>query len=154
MDDGLELGHQYVRLQVHVAIANDWIMFMIVPTIFSVSTSIIICLYITIRHPELPIYLYILFPYVAANLFSLLFYLAYELMMMIRASEAVLDTLSSTEGQYYQAASIQQRLYIRKLAKSTRPLSFRMGIFMNFSLDVPVGIWDEILNQLLFLLTL
>ena len=89
MDDGLELGHQYVRLQVHVAIANDWIMFMIVPTIVSVASSIIICLYITIRHTELPIYLYILFPYVGANLFCLLFYLAYEVMMMIRASEAV-----------------------------------------------------------------
>ena len=154
IDDRLNLRHQYLKLQVHTAIGNNWVMFMIVPTIVSVASSIIVCLYATLRHTELPIYMYIFFPYVGANLFGLLFWLAYEVIMIIRASEAIMGTLSSTEEQYYQESPVQQKLYIRKLARSTRPIFFRIGIFMDFSFDVPVGIWDEIVNQLVFLLTL
>ena len=41
----------------------------------------------------------------------------------------------------------------KKRGKATRPLNYRIGEFMEFSLDVPMGIWDEILNQLVFLLS-
>ena len=154
IDDRLNLRHQYVKLQVHVTITNNWLMFMIVPTIVSVASGIIVCFYITIRHTELPIYSYAIYTYTGVNLSGLLFWRAYELIMTIRASEAIVSTLSSTTEQYYQESPAKQKLYIRKLIRPTRAIFFRIGIFMDFSLDVPVGIWDEILNQLLFLLTL
>ena len=99
IDDRLNLRHQYLKLQVHAAVANNWVVFMIVPTIVSVASGIIVCLYVTLRHTELPIYSYIIYQYVGANIFGLLFWLAYEVIVVIRASEAIVSTLSSTREQ-------------------------------------------------------
>ena len=47
----------------------------------------------------------------------------------------------------------QKVSYLLK-ARATRALEYRMGDFGSFSLNVPVVLWEEIWNQLLFLLSL
>ena len=39
-------------------------------------------------------------------------------------------------------------------AKALRPTVITVGNFTEFSMNVTVGVWDEMVNQLLFVLTL
>ena len=153
MEDRLFLFRQYLNLQVFNAIAINWVKHMIVPTIFSVSGGIVLCLYVSIRHTELPTLTYLLFPYVALSMSVLIFWICFEVVKVIHASEVIVETLGTVKPQDRSRMTEKERLYIRKRARATRVLYFQMGEFMDFSLDVPVGIWDEIINQLLFLLT-
>ena len=152
-EDRLLLWRQYQSLQVYNAIAIDWIKLMVVPTIFSLSIAIIACLFISIRHAELPILTYLMFPYTGVSLLILLFWICFEVIKIIRASEEIIVKLGTRECGTGNTMTKLEMLYIQKKSKATRALGYRMGNFGYFSLDVPVGTWDEILNQLFFLLT-
>ena len=147
------MWHKYQCLQVYNAVAMNWVKLMIVPSIFNVSSAIIFCLYISIRHTDLPILTYLLFPYLATIILILMFWLGLELVRIIRASETIVETLGALGTRNGNGLTMQQRLYIRKKAKATRPLGYRVGEFVDVSLDLPVGVWEEIINQLAFLLT-
>ena len=49
---------------------------------------------------------------------------------------------------------LMERMAALKRAKALRHTYGNVGIVAEYSIDVPVGVWDEILNQILFLLTL
>ena len=149
----MELWRRYMPLKIFNAASRNWVKFMINPTIFSTSSSIIVCFYVTLRHTEIPTYIYVGFPYVGVSLLALIFWLSYEVTMLIRSTDAIVGTLTSTEDDYFRELPKQQKQFLVKLGKSTRSFSYPMGDFMDFSLDVPAGIWDEIINQLVFLLT-
>ena len=152
-EDRLFLWRQYQSLQVYNAIVINWVKLMVVPTIFCLSIAIIACLFTSIRHTELPILTYLMFPYTAVSVLILLFWVCFEAIKIIRASEAILGTLGALECGTGNRMTKQEMLYIRKKSKATRTLGYRLGNFGDFSLDVPVGTWEEIVNQLFFLLT-
>lgn len=74
-----------------------------------------------------------------------------------KASEALIGTLTMTPGgarnEYGISGPQELKKYIVRKRKATRAMNFRLGDFMEFSLDVPIGIWDDILNQELFVLS-
>ena len=156
-EDRLLLWHKYLTLQVFNELCSTWAKLMIVPTITSATSTIIISLYVTIRHEDLPIWLVPFFFYLGMTLFGIVFWVAYQVILVIRGSEAIIRVLTALElkdrtGRRMDVPMAVKK-YIVKRGRATRPLNYRIGEFMEFSLDVPIGIWDEILNQLLFLLT-
>lgn len=152
MNDRLALWEKYMHLQVFNELCKGWIKFMIAPSLFSITCTIIICFFVTIRNEGVPVALIMLFAYVGVSIFATLFWICYEIIMVTRMADGILETLTSTEKGSYTSLPNQQRRYISKRGKATRAIGYRIGGFMEFSLNVPVGLWDEIVNQLLFLL--
>ena len=151
----IELRHMYVILQLFFGLGNRWIRFMIVPSIAGTCSAIIISLFITIRHHELPILLYLGFPYIAGSMLGCVYGLGFEVLNLIRETECIIEVLvASSRRNFDRLALPEQRLELKKIAKALRPAVFDVGYFTNYSINVPVGMGDEILNQLLFLLTL
>ena len=151
----LQLWHKYLRLQVFHQLCRAWIKLMVVPAMATATSAIIICFYVTIRHQEVPPWLVPLFTYVGVSLFGTVFWITYQAMLVIRTSEAIIGALTTVDDPMLGSMRVPLTLqkYIAKRGKATRPLNIRIGAFMEFSLDVPIGIWDEILNQLVFLLS-
>ena len=120
----------------------------------NLSAGAILCLYIPIRHHEVPALLRLCFLLVAAIILGVTFWWSYDVVLLTRASEEVLEKLKSFDKNWREhGVSDLQRLRYLKRAKACRPVDIPIGIFGEFSLDVPVIMWDEILNQLLFLLS-
>ena len=92
--------------------------------------------------------------YVGVTLLVIMFWLAYNGITDMRDSEAILGELQSLSSQELLVLSLPQRKQVMKKVKSFRPLAFPMGPFVDLTFSVPMAIWDEILNQLLFLLSL
>ena len=120
----------------------------------NMSAGAILCLYIPIRHHEIPALLRLCFPLVGIVIVVVSFWWSYDVVLLTRASEDVLGKLRSFDYNWREnGISDIQRLRYLKRAKACRPVNIPIGTFGEFSLDVPVIMWDEILNQLLFLLS-
>ena len=131
---------------------------MLVPTIISTTSTIIICFYVTIRPDNVPFWLVVVVFYIGITLFGIVFWACYQTILVIRGSEDIIRALTSLEiGDWKEGrlgvTPMRLKKYIVTRGKATRPVNYRIGEFNDFTLDVPIGIWDEILNQLLFLLT-
>ena len=118
------------------------------------GTAVALGMYISIRHTQLPVFIYCLFPYVAVLFLVEIFDLCHDGILTIRASEDVLSRLRSTENGYLYRLPMEERMSIQKRGKALRPAFFSVGNYTQFNFDVPVGVWEEILNQTVFLLTL
>ena len=145
---------QYVHLQLFNRIFDTWWQGVYPPGLVSVAISVVITFYVTLRHTDLPWFVYIFFPYCGVTCLAFIFWVAYDVVSVQRESEAILGLLQSTSGSYLGRLGREERLAMVKRAKAMRPLAFNVGNFNEFSLAVPLGAWDEMLNQLLFLLTL
>ena len=110
-------------------------------------------LYVSIRLTTLPWYIYSGFPYLGIGQLILLFSIAYDIVLMTRSSEAVLEDLQSTGHVSLRGLSLSTKRNILKRAKACRPYVLSVYCFTNYSLTVPVVVWEEILNQLFCLLT-
>ena len=153
MEARLELWHTYVQLQIFIQLFVSWMKVLLVPTIISATSTIIICFYVTVRHSNVPAWVFLTFIYVGVTIFGIVLLLSYQLMLGIHASESSIGVLASTDGEDYRDLPLSLKKYVLKRGKATRPLRYRVGELMDFSWEVPIGIWDEILNQLLFLLS-
>ena len=128
---------------------------MVVPPAFlNAGLTIVLAWYLTIRHTELPLYIYCVFPYAGILFTFMLFDLCYDGILVMRASEDSLTKLRLAEKQYFLRMPTDERMAMMKRAKALRPAFFSVGSFTEFTMDVPVGVCDEIVNQLMFLLTL
>ena len=150
----MELRRKYYLVQVYATVANSWIKFMIVPTIFGLSSVIIILIYITLRHTDIPILIYIGVACTGFSLLILLFWFALETISCIQSAEAIVATLNTKDQPYFLELPPMEWRYLTKYGKATRQLVFDIGDFTDYSIAVPITIWDEILNQLIFILTL
>ena len=156
LESRLRLWQKYVELQVFNELSRTWVKLMLVPTIASVTTTIIVCFYVTIRHEDLPAILIANVAYVGVALLGILFWIFQQMIGVMRISEAViaaLTTITPNGSDNGRNPGWELKHYIVRRGKATRKLHFRVGEFTEASLDVSVGIWDEILNQLLFLLS-
>ena len=85
---------------------------------------------------------------------GVVFWLSFDIVLVVRGSEEVLGKLRDFGVNWRETeVSDLQRLRCLKTAKACRPLRVPVGIFGELSFDIPVIMWDEILNQLLFLLS-
>ena len=123
-------------------------------SLFAAGFAIVFDMYATIRHTELPLLLYLLFPYFAVAFTVILFDICRDGVVAIRLSEDVMSRLRSTETESLSRMPVMEKMATLKRAKALRAVYGNVGIFGEFSIDTPVGAWYEILNQRLFLLTL
>ena len=148
------LWQKYVQLQVFHQLCVLWVKTMFPPTIASVTCSIIVCLYVTIRHNDVPPFLIPVFFYTAITLFGIVFWFCIQTINVSRASEARIGLLTAIPVGIGNENGISDpwelKKYTAKKRKATRAMNFRLGDFMEFSIDVPISIWEEILNQVVF----
>ena len=152
-DSWMKLRRKYYLLQIYFCLCNSWVKFMIVPAILAICSSIVIALYISLRHTEIAILIYLAFVGVGVTLFILLFWFSFEVIAVIRSTEAIVATLNTRDQAYFLQLSPMEQRYLTKFGKTTRQAVFEIGDFVEYSIDCPIGYWDEILNQLIFLLT-
>ena len=150
----LQLEWLYVCGQVYNTNLDVLYKLVVPPGMFNGGPTIVLTWFLTMRYSEVPWYIYMWFPYVAALFTVVLFALCYDGILAIRASEESLSTLRSMEKQYFLRMPIQERKAMIRRAKAFRPAFFSVGNFTEFNMDVTIGVWDEIVNQLMFLLTL
>ena len=143
----------YNYVQCHTRIAQNWMKFMLPPTISSVSTAVIVATFVSIRYTELPLFLYIFYPNTAFNLMFIIFWMCYDAVLLVRASEEIMGKLLSHDAEYLRPLPRAVRMEVLKRARAMKVLEFPLGDFADFSLNLPITIWDEILNQVFFLLS-
>ena len=115
--------------------------------------GVIFTTFVSIRYKELPTLFYVFYPNTAFNLMFVLFWMCYDAVLLIRASEDVLGKLVSHEAEYLRPMPRGTRIQVLKRAKAMRVLEIPIGDFSEFSLSLPATPWDEILNQVFFLLS-
>ena len=148
------LWRAYEGLQVFHSVAAQYTRFFLLSTFVGVATTIIVCFYVSIRDSELPLIIYILFLIAGVTMFFWLFWYAYQVVMMVRVAEEIVGIFTAAPYKHYKELLREEKKYLMRKGRATRPLGYRMGNFADFSLDVPVATWEEIVNQLLFLLSL
>ena len=149
----VELRRRYYPLQVYSCALNSWVKFMIVPTMSSIASTIIVTIFVTLKYRELPILIHLGFAWIGFSFSVLAFWFALETLSNIQSSEAIVEMLSRRHEQYFMDLSRTDRLYLIKWATATRQLVFQVGDFTDYSIGVMTAFWEEIINQLLFLLT-
>ena len=143
--------YNYIQLQNRVV--HNWMKFMLPPQLAAGSTFIIVATFISIRYTELPLIVYAAYPSTAFNIMVIIFWLCYDTVLLVRASEDIMSQLISHDAEYLKQMPRAMRIQALKRARAMKALEFPVGEFAEFSLDLPVTLWDEILNQVLFLLS-
>ena len=149
-----KVEHMYICLELFNRICFPWIRFSWPLIIFSLSLGVIITAFVSIRFTSIPIYLYMIFPTTATILMAIMFWNLYDLLIVIRDSEDIMRQLWSYEAPYLRPMPNNLRTRVLKRAKAMRVLEFPVGEFADFNINLPIAMWDEILNQVLFLLSL
>ena len=129
-------------------------MFMVPPSLLMGGVVAVFGLYTSMRHTQLPPFIYFLFPVLSGAAVWNIFDLCHDGMLAIWASEDSLHRLRSAMNEHLRQLSVAEKRGVLKRAKALRPAFFHLGHFTQFSIDVPVETWDEIVNQMVFLLTL
>ena len=91
------------------------------------------------------------FLFVTVMLMGVIFGASYDALQLTKAAEEVIANLHSVKN--FHGGGLRGRGVLKR-AKAFRPIKYPVWVFGEFSIEVPIIIWDEILNQLLFLLTL
>ena len=143
----------YLNLTLFNRVVHVWIRLALPLVLLALSITVIITLFISIRYTQLPLVYYLNILFVGLTVTFMIFRVCYDMAQILRATEDILDQLSSHKAPYLTRLTKVQRTKVLKNAKAMRPLLFRVGD-SEFSLSLPVAIWEEILNQIVFLLSL
>ena len=123
-------------------------------TVFSVSVAITQALYVTCRPTAMPLIIYLAYPLVATVPLFVIFRICYDAVAVKRAGDEVLGNLQSKTASYFSRLKPAEKREMMRRARALRPVCMEMGSFTEITLEVFMSIWDEILNQLVFLLSL
>ena len=143
----------YIFLQYQFRVYTTWLKFQLPPTILSVSVAVIITAFVSIRYTDLPLILYIFYPNTAFNLMLIVFWLCYDCVRVTRASEEIIGRLQSENAGYFRPFPRAERIQVLKRAKIMKEFEFPLGTYSEVTLNLPIAMWEEILNQVLFLLS-
>ena len=144
----------YVRLQIFNKAYCVWWEWALPGALVSLSSTVILGLFVGIRHTELAWYLYWVYPTTGVVLLFQIFGFAYCVVCVQQDSEEIVEKLQSTASQSLAGLTLEDKRKVLKRSKAMTPLPFDINGFTNYSWAVPLAAWDEILNQLFFLLSL
>ena len=144
----------YVCLQIYHRLHCAWWKWTLPGTTLSLSSTVILALYVGLRHAELPWYLYWVFWFAGVGVMMELFGQGYDIIYAKEDSEEFVGKLQSQASPALQNLSLEERRKLLKRSKAMAGLQFDIAGLANYSWAVPLGAWDEILNQLLFLFSL
>ena len=143
-----------IIMQVFHCVLISWEKVFLPVVFFGVSTALTVLLFISIRFTDIPFYFYVCFPFVGLTLLALIFWVSYDIVKILRAADDLLGNFTSVAMPHLEHLSKSEKMEIMKRAKAMKPLDVPIGDFTDFSMTVPMNIWEEVLNQLLFLLSL
>ena len=126
---------------------------MLPPALLSASLTVIITSFVSIRCTTLPLLFYFMFPYFAFTVLLTTFWVIYDAVLITRDSEYVRGKLLSYDSSHLRRMSKHERTLVMKRAKALQVTEFPIGDFADISLTLAFVIWDEIVNQVLFLLS-
>ena len=144
----------YRCMKIFNIIYMNWLKLMVVPTLSSSFVAITVALYVTCRPAAMPLVIYFGFPVAAVVLLFIIFQSCYEAVVAKRAGDEVLEHLQSQTVGYMSGLDQAEKREMVRRARALRPVYLALGEFAEVTLEVSVSIWEEIINQLLFLLSL
>ena len=132
----------------------NWMRYLLAPAIFLWCAAITVLLYVTFRPSGLPLLVYYWFPLVALVSVFIITWLFYDAVGTKRGADEVLANLQSRTAGYYRRLGPAQKRELLRRSRAIQPVYLDIGQFTEISLEVPMNLWDEVINQLLFLLSL
>ena len=141
-------------MQVYHRLHCDWWYWTLPYHILSLSATAVLGMYVGIRHTELPWYLYWIYWIAGFGVLLLLVGVGHDIMFAKIESERIVEFLKSPVSGGLEKFSSAERKMILKRSEALHSLQFRIAAFAVYSWAVPWRTWVEILNQLLFFLTL
>ena len=148
-----KVEHLYVCLELYGRVGYIWMRVMLPPTILTISLCVVLCMYVSVRPTGLPFYLYASFPYVGFNCLFFLFWMSYDIVLITRDSEYIRGQLLSHESPYLVHMTTHERNLVMKRARAFRVPEFPVGEFTDFTLSLAIVVWEEVITQVLFLLS-
>ena len=152
MESRTKVERLYICNELYHRICFAWGKFMLPFTLISVSLTVIWGTFVAIRYTMLPLYLYVVFPNTAVTLMLIILWVGYDLTAFTRDSEDVLGKLRSHQAPYLRSMPKGVRTGVMKRARAMRVIGFPIGDFADWTINVSIVIWDEILNQVVCLL--
>ena len=145
----------YKYLNIVSGILMNYMKNMIAPILFVASGGVVALLYVTIRPSGLHVLIYCWFPLAGVSVMGIVLWTCYDFVIVKRLADEVLGRLQDVKCQrFYRQLEKGRQMEMLRRGRALRPLSLRVGEYADFSFTVTYNIWDEILNQLLFLLSL
>ena len=145
----------YNCIRLHNIMYLNWMRYMMAPVIFLWAGAVTILLYITFRPSGLHMLVYCWFPLVAVVSTFLVTWQFYDAVVTKRSTDEVLSKLQSRTTGYYRTLfeRAERKEFVRR-CRAVQPVGLVIGEFADFTLEVAMNIWEEVFNQLLFLLSL
>ena len=149
------LMRAYIQLEIYTRVTNEWVQVVLAPTFFMIGGAVVLFLYVPLAHSELlPGLLNAGLAYLAAMTAAVLIWASTDCLEVTRDSEAVISSLNSKPISSRLPFIALRQAELLKRAKALRPVAHPVGSFGNITISVPVVFVEEILNQLLLLLSL
>ena len=150
----LQAEHAYRSMRLYNVVYMNWIRTMVVPTLFALCSGVTILLYITFRPSGLPILVYCWFPVVAITVLFSVTWVCYDAVVIKRKADEAMGKLQLKAASLLRGRQLSHKKELIRRARALQPAYMAVGQFTEFTLEVPMNMWDEVLNQLLFLLSL
>ena len=150
----MQVEKLYQCMKLYNVVLMNWFRFAIVPPMCSISVCIIASLYVTCRPSGLPIIIYCVFPMVAMVALFVVFRMCFNAVVAKMTGDEVLGNVQLRTARFYYRPGPAERKELMRRAKALQPVRVAIGEFAEITMEVYVSIVDEILNQLLFLLSL
>ena len=145
----------FIHGQIYHGQLSEWFRVAAVPAYFGVSGAVILLLYGPFKYPDMiPGYMSTVSIYLAVILIANVVWPLLDVIKSTTASEEVMRKLQSKFTSKVEFMIVLEVGVHLKRSKALRSLGLPFGSFSNVTLGVPIVIVEEILNQLLFLLTL
>ena len=144
----------YRCLKLYNVIFMNWLKYWIAQTIFTLCVCIVVVLYVTCRPSGLPFLIYCVFPVAGALAWLTLFWICYDAVIAKRTCDEALGSLQSRTGTFFGTLGATEKREMMRRASALQPVYIGLGQFAEMTLEVFLSMSDEILSQLLFLLSL
>ena len=132
----------------------NWLYYVLGPGITGIGSGIVLLLYLSAKPEGIPPFIHYFVPLIAFATILILSWLWYDVVMLKRESEETMEKLQSKMHKFLWHLKPAERKYLFRSARALRPASVTIGQFSDMTYEGLVGVWEEILNQFLFLLSL
>ena len=143
----------YITMSVYYSIGGAAAKTLTTPLVLAGCIGVIVPGFLSFKNFKLPIILVLFCPFSALTAALLVFGQTYEAVQFTRESEEMIARLLSTHQLYGKSMSKREMDVMMKRAKAFRPIKVPIGGFCYASMGVIQVCWEEILNQILFLLS-
>ena len=116
--------------------------------------GIIVATFMSLTHMQLSFFLQACYAISAVFCVGILFEQIYECVCFTRDSERIIERLLSMEQSHLRGMTRREMEAVMKRAKAFRPIMIPIGSFCDVTMAVIEVSWEEIMNQVLFLLSM